>query len=155
MTTAVINAVSFVLSAIGIRAIGGDEARGQRPEPSASRAADLLEGWRYILAHPALRALFFNTILVNGLIMATAPLLAVLMLGHLGFAPWQYGLAFGVPCIGGLIGSRLSRRIVARWGRHQVLLTAGALRACWSLWLVFIVPGAQGSRSSSPSSSVS
>ena len=136
VTTAVINAVSFVLSAMGIRAIGGDETRPQRPEPSVTRAADLLEGWRYILAHPALRALFFNTILVNGLIMATAPLLAVLMLGQLGFAPWQYGLAFGAPCIGGLIGSRLSPRIVARWGRHRVLLTAGTLRACWSLWLV-------------------
>ena len=26
------------------------------------------------------------------------------MLGHLGFAPWQYALAFGGPCIGGLSG---------------------------------------------------
>jgi len=43
--------------------------------------------------------------------MATAPLLAVLMLGRLGFAPWQYGLAFAAPCVGGLIGSRLARRL--------------------------------------------
>ena len=88
--------------------------------------------------------LFFNTILVNGLIMATAPLLAVLMLGRLGFAPWQYGLAFGAPCVGGLIGSRLAHRLVARFGRHKVMLTAGALRACWPLGLAFIRPGAAG-----------
>jgi hypothetical protein len=81
------NAVSYLLSALGIRAIGGREPR---PGPSAStrvRAGDLFEGWLHILGHPGLRPLFANTVLVNGLIMATAPLLAVLMLGRLGFAP--------------------------------------------------------------------
>ena len=82
--------------------------------------------------------------LVNGLIMATAPLLAVLMLGRLGFAPWQYGLAFGAPCIGGLIGARLAPALVARFGQHKVMRAAGALRACWSLGLAFIGPGAAG-----------
>ena len=66
------------------------------------------------------------------------------MLGRLGFAPWQYGLAFGAPCVGGLIGSRLARRLVPRFGPHKVMLTAGALRACWSLGLAFIQPGAAG-----------
>jgi hypothetical protein len=42
--------------------------------------------------------------------MATEPLLAVLLLRQLGFPPWQYGLAFAAPCVGGLIGSRLARR---------------------------------------------
>ena len=76
--------------------------------------------------------------------MATAPLLAVLMLGRLGFAPWQYGLAFAAPCVGGLIGSRLAHRLVARFGRHRVMLTAGALRACWSVGLAFVRPGTAG-----------
>ena len=76
--------------------------------------------------------------------MATAPLLAVLMLGRLHFAPWQYGLAFAGPCVGGLIGSRLARRLVARFGRHKVMLTAGTLRACFSVGLAFIGPGAAG-----------
>jgi MFS family permease len=144
VTTVVANAVSFLLSATGIRAIGGSEPRPVRSAAQRLRAGDLLDGWRYILAHPALRPLLFNTVLVNGLIMATAPLLAVLMLGRLGFAPWQYGLAFAAPCVGGLVGSRLSRRLVARFGRHEVMLTAGALRACWSLGLAFVRPGAAG-----------
>ena len=55
--------------------------------------------------------------------MATAPLMAVLMLGHLGFAPWQYGLAFAAPCVGGLIGSRLSRP-----ARRAVRAAPGAAR---------------------------
>jgi MFS family permease len=144
VTTVVIDAVSYLFSAAGIRAIGGSEPHPVRTDASRLRAGDLLEGWRTILTNPALRPLFFNAILVNGLIMATAPLIAVLMLGDLGFTPWQYGLAFGAPCVGGLIGSRLARPLVARFGQHQVMLIAGALRACWSLGLVFIQPGAIG-----------
>ncbi|MEV0233971.1 MFS transporter [Nonomuraea sp. NPDC050786] len=140
-----VNAVSFLLSAVGIGAIGGRELRPVRTVTSSRPGVgDLLEGWRYILASPVLRPLFFNTVLVSGLIMAVSPLLAVLMLGDLGFAPWQYGLAFGVPCVGGLIGSRLARPFMARFGRHRVMFTAGVLRACWSLGLAFVSPGLAG-----------
>lgn len=144
VTTVVANAVSYLLSAAGIRAIGGGEPRPLRAGAARLRAGDLLAGWRYILAHPALRPLFFNTVLVNGLIMATAPLLALLMLGELGFAPWQYGLAFAAPCVGGLVGSRLAARLVARFGRREVLLIAGTLRAGWSVGLAFVGSGAAG-----------
>jgi hypothetical protein len=144
VTTVVVNAASFLLSALAIRSIGGAEPRPDRAGASRLRAGDLLAGWRFILASPALRPLFFNTILVNGLVMATAPLVAVLMLGDLGFAPWQYALAFGAPCVGGLVGSRLSRRLVTRHGRHRVMLLAGTLRSCWSIGLAFIAPGVPG-----------
>jgi MFS family permease len=144
VTTVAANAVSFLLSALGIRAIGGSEPRPERTQAAQPRAGELLDGWRHILTHPVLRPLFFNTVLVNGLIMATAPLLAVLMLGRLGFAPWQYGLAFAAPCVGGLIGARLSRRLAGRFGKHKIMLIAGALRACWSLGLAFIRPGVAG-----------
>ncbi|MFZ3492606.1 MFS transporter [Streptomyces sp. 5.8] len=144
--TVVGNAVSYLLSAAGIRAIGGEEPRPAAPAgaPARLRFRDLFEGWRYILADPELRPLFANTILVNGLIMATAPLLAVLMLGPLGFTPWQYGLAFAVPCAGGLLGSRLAPRLVERFGQHRVMITAGVLRACWLPWLAFVHSGTGG-----------
>lgn len=145
VASVVANAVSFLLSAAAIRAVGGREPSPVRTAaPSRPGARDLLEGWRHILASPALRPLFFNTVLVSGLIMAASPLLAVLMLGELGFAPWQYGLAFGVPCVGGLIGSRLAQPLLARFGRHKVMLTAGTLRACWSIGLAFVSPGPTG-----------
>ncbi|MFJ4362892.1 MFS transporter [Streptomyces chartreusis] len=146
MATVLANAASFLLSALGIRAIGGEE--GQESPPGAPserpRARDLRAGWRHLLAEPTLRPLFLNTVLVNSLIMASAPLLAVLMLGPLGFAPWQYGLAFAVPCLGGLLGSRLSRRLTARHGSHRILLAAGTLRACWPVGLALVGPGTPG-----------
>ncbi len=150
VTTMAADAVSYLLSAAGISAIGGRESRPERSAAAGSpgqpgpRARDLSEGWRYILTHPVLRPVFFNQILVGGLIMAVEPLISVLMLGHLGFAPWQYGLAFAAPCVGGIIGSRLSRRLVARYGRHPVMRTAGTLRACWPIGLAFVRPGAGG-----------
>jgi len=149
VATVVANAVSFLLSALGLGAIGsGEPAPAARATPAAAgaraRIGELVVGWRTILGHPVLRALFFNTVLVNALILATAPLLAVLMLGRLGFAPWEYALAFGAPCAGGLLGARLAPRLVARHGAGAVLRGAGTLRACWSLGLAFVIPGAPG-----------
>ena len=144
VTTVVADAVSYLVSALGIGAIRHAEPRPTRAGGARMRAGDLLDGWRYILAHPQLRALFFNTILVSGLILATEPLLSVLMLARLGFAPWQFGLAFATPCVGGLIGARLARRLVARSGQAKVMFIGGALRACWPIGLVFIRPGVAG-----------
>lgn len=147
VTTVVANAVSFLLSAAGIRAMGGQETRPVRERVDGqprSRAGDLVGGWRFILADPVLRPLFLNTVLVSGLIMATAPLVAVLMLGRFGFAPWQYALAFAVPCAGGLVGSRLSRPLVARYGQRQIMLVFGTLRVCWPVGMVFLHGGTTG-----------
>ncbi|MFI0509132.1 MFS transporter [Streptomyces sp. WSLK1-5] len=141
VTTLLADAVSYLLSALGIRAIGGGELP---PERTRAAKGSLLEGWRHILASPVLRPLFFNTVLVNALIMVPVPLLTVLMLGPLGFAPWQYALAFSVPCLGGLLGSRIARPLVARFGQHRVLITSGVLRACWPLGLAFVGPGTTG-----------
>ncbi|HEY6497627.1 MAG TPA: MFS transporter [Trebonia sp.] len=144
VTTVIADAVSYLLSACGIAAIGEHEPRPDRPAASGSKAAELLDGWRHILTSPALRPVFCNRILVGGLILAVEPVLVVLMLGPLKFAPWQYTLAFGAPCIGGLIGSRLSRRLVARLGRLRVMRVFGTLSACWPIGLTFTGPGMGG-----------
>ncbi len=142
VTTVLADAVSYLLSALGISAIREPERAPGKTNPRRWR--DIVEGWRYILAHHTLRRLFLNTMLVNALIMATEPLLSVLMLAHLHFPLWQYGLAFAVPCVGGLIGSRLARRVAARCGEQTVLRVFGTLRACWPLGLAFTQPGVAG-----------
>ncbi|WP_431970361.1 MFS transporter [Nocardia sp. bgisy134] len=144
VTTLVIDATSYLLSALGITAIRQPEQPPNPRKTATRRWSDIVEGWRYILAHRTLRGFFFNTVSVNGLIMATEPLLSVLMLSHLRFPVWQYGLAFAVPCVGGLIGSRLARHIASRCGERTVLRVFGTLRACWPLGLAFIQPGLTG-----------
>ncbi|MFG3223834.1 MFS transporter [Kitasatospora sp. NPDC048194] len=176
VTTVLADALSYLLSAVGIAAIGGREeapqrvgrraagavgaageraadaggVAGERPAGAvgaadAERPADaVLDGWRHILADPGLRALYLNNMLVSGLIMATEPVLAVLLLRRLDFAPWQYGLAFAAPCLGGLVGSRLAQRVVTRYGRDRVFRTVGTLRAVWLIGLVLVRPGVVG-----------
>ncbi|MEU1839579.1 MFS transporter [Micromonospora chersina] len=144
VTTVVADALSYLLSALGVTAIRDREEHPRRTDRSRLRAGELLDGWRHLLGHPGLRALYLNQLLVSGLIMATEPLLAVLLLRELGFPPWQYGLAFAAPCLGGLIGSRLARRVVARYGQHRILRTVGTLRAVWLIGLAFVQPGVAG-----------
>jgi len=144
VTTVLADALSYLFSALGILAIRGREEHPRRTDQGRVRAGELLDGWRYLLTHPGLRALYLNQLLVGGLIMATEPLLAVLLLRQLGFPPWQYGLAFAAPCVGGLIGSRLARRVVARYGQHRILRTVGTLRAVWLIGLAFVGPGVAG-----------
>jgi MFS family permease len=153
VATVLADALSYLLSALSITAIRSREEQPQRADQGRAAGAgagggagrgELLDGWRHILTHPGLRALYLNNMVVGGLIMATEPLLAVLLLRQLGFPPWQYGLAFAAPCVGGLIGSRLAGRVVARFGRQRVFRTVGTLRAVWLIGLAFVRPGVVG-----------
>jgi MFS family permease len=144
VTTVIADAASYLLSACGIAAIGGHEPQPPRSSAPGHSAGELLDGWRHILRSPALRPVFCNRLLVGGLILAAEPVLVVLMLGPLRFAPWQYTLAFGAPCIGGLLGSRLARPLVTRFGRHRVMLVSGTLGACWPIGLAFVGPAPGG-----------
>jgi predicted MFS family arabinose efflux permease len=144
VTTVTADALSYLFSALGITAIRGREEHPRRTAQNPVRAGELLDGWRHILSHPGLRRLYLNNLLVGGLIMATEPLLAVLLLRQLRFPPWQYGLAFAAPCAGGLIGSRLARRVVARYGERTILQVVGTLRAIWLIGLAFVRPGVIG-----------
>lgn len=143
-TTMAADAVSFLLSAFGVGRL-----RSPEPPPPSQPAArhirsDLAVGWRYIFAHRGLRALFLNAMLFGGPVMLAASLLAVLMLRNLRLSPQDYGLALGLPCLGGIAGSRLAPRLTRRLGQRRVLLAAGVLRTPWLLLLPLAKPGAGG-----------
>ncbi|MFC3500587.1 MFS transporter [Micromonospora krabiensis] len=144
VVTVTANAVSYLLSALGILRIRGDDVAAPRDPATRVRGAALLGGWRFIGHDHVLRRLFLNSVLVGGLITATVPLLAVLLLGEYHFPAWQYGLAFGVPALGGLVGARLSARLAARHGRRRVMVVSGWLRSIFPLGLAFVRPGVTG-----------
>lgn len=144
VVTVIANSASYLASAFALLTITGREQQPARGAGRRFRVVDLIEGWRFILADRVLRSLFLNTTVVNGLILASDPLLAVLLLREFGFEAWQYGLAFGLPCLGGLLGSHLATRLVARFGSQRVLHVSGTLRVCWPVALVFARPGIPG-----------
>ncbi|HEY9328632.1 MAG TPA: MFS transporter [Streptomyces sp.] len=142
--TMVTDALSFLGSALGIRRI-------RQPEPAPPvRAAgsppgrDIAAGWQFLLRHPGLRPLFFNALLFGGSVMMASPLMAVLMLRDLGLEPWQYGLALGLPCLGGVLGSRLAPPLTRRLGQRRVLLLSGVLRTVWLVLLPLTPSGGLG-----------
>ncbi|MFI8977461.1 MFS transporter [Nocardia asteroides] len=142
--TLVIDAVSYVISALGIRSIKAAE-----PEPAHERtehrwSREIRSGWAYIFQQPTLARLFWNAMLFGGALTLTTPLVALLMLRELHFSPWQYGLALGLPSLGGLLGSLCAPKLVARFSERAVLLGFGTLRTCWLGLLLIAGPNVLG-----------
>ncbi|MFE9835289.1 MFS transporter [Streptomyces sp. NPDC005551] len=144
VVTVTVDAFSYLLSALGVLRIRGGDVVTPRGRVTEVRGAELLGGWLFIVRDPVLRRLFLNSILVSGLIMATAPLLSVLLLGQYHVPAWQYGLAFGVPALGGFAGARLSPRLVTRYGRFRIMTVFGRLRSLFPLGLALVGPGLRG-----------
>lgn len=142
--TVAVDAVSFLGSALGIRRIRRPETAPPARAAAAHLGRDIAAGWQYLLRHPGLRPLFFNALLFGGSVMLASPLMAVLMLDDLGLAPWQYGLALGLPCLGGVLGSRLAPPLTRRFGQRRVLLMSGVARTVWTVLLPLTPAGALG-----------
>ena len=140
-TTLLVDAATFLLSALGIRSLRIPEPCPPRRSANHHWRRELVSGWRYIFGHPGLKALFWNSALFGGCIMLSSPLVAVLMLRDLGLAPWQYGLALGIPGLGGIVGSLCTSPLTRRFGDRAVLLSFGVLR---TLWLGFIALAPNG-----------
>lgn len=144
VATILADAGSYLLSALGVRAITAPEPA---PPPRAARRRwwqGLGAGWRHTWSDALLRLLFVNTVAVSALIVAIAPIWSVMMLVGLHFSPFAYGLSVGVPCLAGVIGARLSRRCAARWGHRTVLLGAGVARVLWLPFLPLVGAGPLG-----------
>ncbi|MFC8263872.1 MFS transporter [Streptomyces sp. NPDC057291] len=142
--TVVVDALSFLGSALGVRRIRQPEPAPPTRSATSHLGRDIAVGWQYLLRHPGLRPLFFNALLFGGSIMMTSPLMAVLMLDDLGLAPWQYGLALGLPCLGGVLGSRLTPLLTRRYGQRRILLLSGVARTLWTVLLPLTPSGALG-----------
>jgi len=140
--TLAIDAVSYLASVLGVSRI-----RQPEPPPPARKAnngKEIVAGWRYLLGDRALRLLFANALLFGSSMLMVVPLETVLMLNVLHVTPWQYGLVVGLPCLGGVLGARLSPRLVRRFGVRRVLLGAGIARTPWLLAIPLAAPGLGG-----------
>jgi MFS family permease len=134
-----VDAVSFLLSALAIGRLRTPEPAPPARHPTP-RWRELTAGWHYILTHRDLRALWLNSLVFGGCVMATMPLLAVLMLREMDLAPWAYGVALGLPCLGGILGAYLARRMPER----RALLGFGTVRALWMIFLAIAPSGTAG-----------
>ncbi|MET8519300.1 MFS transporter [Nocardioides sp. NPDC004968] len=141
--TVLVDAVTYLLSALGIRSIRTPEPQPPTRKPQ-HRLAEVTAGWRYILARRDLRALFLNAALFGSCVIATSPLQTVLTLRVLGMEPWMYGVAMGLPCLGGILGAMCAPRLTNRLGERAVLLGSGVARTLWTIPIAFTPSGPVG-----------
>ncbi|GAA0535958.1 MFS transporter [Paractinoplanes ferrugineus] len=138
--TMVLDAVSFLVSALTLRGLRVSEPVPPQRTPERHWRRDLTAGWRYIQRHRGLAALFWNSMIFGGCVMALVPLLTVFVLRDLGLAAWQFGLVTGLSSGAGILGSMLVKPLRERLGEHRVLLLGGVGRNLW----MFLIPFAPG-----------
>lgn len=139
-----IDAISFLFSAVAVRLIKRPEADPPGREKSASRTDELLGGLKFVAGSPTLRRMLTSWVLFAGMVMMASPLFTILYLRELRFSPWEYGLLMGIPSLGGFFGARLTRRAVARLGVVRVLWWASILRGPWQFLIPLAMPGTLG-----------
>jgi MFS family permease len=137
----VVDAASFVVSAISLAWI-------RRPEDPPAKAAErtsirqeIAEGFRAVWSEPALRGLVGAALLIelaNGFV-GTVYLLYVTR--DLGFEPGVLGLVFAAGGVAALAGAVFAGRVSTRFHLGGVLILTGAVAAAGTS-LVTLAPGA-------------
>lgn len=141
--TLLLQALSMILSALGIRRIRTPEPAP--PAPTGRRfLTEATAGFSVIATHPTLRPLFLNSVLFAGFIAWIGPLELVLLLRGLELPAWQFGVAIALPSLGGLLGSWLAARLAHRLGEHRTMVWSAVLRGLPLLALPFLPQGVAG-----------
>ncbi|MEU6713563.1 MFS transporter [Nonomuraea sp. NPDC046802] len=140
----VVDAVSFVVSALFVRFLRTPEPPPPAREPGPSRREELFAGWRFVREHPTLRRMFVSWLLFAGASAMATPLSQLFYLRDLDFTPWEYGLLMGLPSLGGLLGARLAPGLGRRFGMVPGLWWASVLRGPWYALIPLAVPGTAG-----------
>lgn len=108
--------------------------RPRRPAGS-TLIAEIRQGWQFLRSQPTLLRMMFANGLMAWTILFAGPAEVIFVLRELAATPVQYGLAFGLPSLGGLAGIAVVTRLVTRWGIHRVMWWAGLGRGPWLLLL--------------------
>ena len=119
------DAASFAVSACLIHSVSTHEPGPAVPQDRVDgRRRELSEGGRYVLGHPYLRPLLLGHALANlalGLVWAIVIVYAV---RDLGVTAATVGLVLSLGQIGGLLGTVFGRRLAARLGVGQTVVTS-------------------------------
>jgi MFS family permease len=135
----VLDAASFLVSAASLAAIRRSfNSAVEESRPSRSLARDVIDGLRYVLGHPVLRAISLMMALVNFVSASTDAQLVLFAHQRLGANDSRVGMLYAAGSLGVVAMSLVAGRLRRRWSFGQVALGALMISGALNAWLAFV-----------------
>lgn len=142
------DAVSFGVSGVLLGTVRGDFRPSSDGRAVQSAWRDVKEGMSWLFRHGVLRSIAIAIAVINLGFMAFGGIYVLFAREILHLGAVGYGLLFSAGAVGGLLGSLVSSRIIARIGRGRALVASLALAGVGSAMIGLtshaIVAGALG-----------
>jgi MFS family permease len=130
-----VDAVSYVVSAVLIGGIRTPEVAPERPESPQSMRQEIGEGLRLALGDPRLRALTLSSATASFFGNFIGALYGFYIVRDLELSPLMFGVLIGSGGIGALVGAIVSGRVARRFGVGRTVLVAFLLAGGLQLFL--------------------
>lgn len=135
-----VDALSFLWSAAWIRSIRHREpVPAKRPDRHLGR--EILEGLRFVLGQPLLRAIAGNTATFVLWQAAHSAVTVVFLVREIGLSAGAIGVLGTIGLLGALLAAATSARLTARFGQARALLAAAVVLGPGYLVSAFTTPG--------------
>jgi predicted MFS family arabinose efflux permease len=138
--TLLVDAVSYVASAVSLLTIAAPESSRPPRRSEARLAGDISEGLATVARHPILRALAGSTVLRHFFGSFLGALYGLYAIRELGMSPLVLGLLVSSGGVGAVAGALLTQPLVARLGIGPMLIGTAIAEAI----VVFLIPLAAG-----------
>lgn len=119
-----IDAGSFLVSAVALRRIEGEETEPAPPDAHEPMKTRIAAGLHYVMGDPILRALAGCSAVTSLAGYAFLAVYIAFMVRELHLTDFQVGLVFATGGIGALVGALLAGRCATRWGTGPTLIGA-------------------------------
>jgi len=134
-----LDAVSYLVSALFLSGVRAREDVDAAPAPPQHWAADIVFGWRTVMAEPRVRPLLFLFALQMMFFAFFGSLYALFALRTLHLTPAALGVTIAVGGVGALLGSVLAPWITRTVGVGPAIVLCGA-GAAMSFFLIPMAP---------------
>jgi len=123
------DAATFVAGAALIASIRQRRGTAGQPPGRTSLRREITEGVRWLAAHPGLRILAAAICVMNIMLGSTLAVLVLYVRVRLGLGAEGYGVLLACSAAGGVIGTVIVKRLMARFGA-SLLLRVGLIIEC-------------------------
>ena len=141
ITALLLNAASFLVSAICLLAIRTSVPRPSGTSRRQTIRADIAEGVRFVTSDPYLRPMSLFGGVANFGLSANQALAVVFLVRTIEVGPLAVGLLLAVPGVSGLLGALTARRLTGRVGTARGLLLSALAALPFGLLIPLTQPG--------------